>query len=778
MEQNKVEFFNKLSFNILLGTIFLTLFFFFPYLSVTLEASKSFILSIGVTLSVFFWLISILGNGKVKIPKDKLILFGALIPVVFLLASIFSYSFDISLFGNGFEIGTFSSMLTLFLLFSLSSVFFQNNKRLWLYVLSLFVAGLVIIIFQLINVFIGFDKVLPGFLQGMSYGNVVGSWNNFALIIGLISLLSLFTIELLKTNIILKIIQYFLLVFGILFLIIINFQFIWILLGILSILIFVYSISLQHSEADVNENNKVKKFPFISLAVILISITFLVGGNLINGLVSKYVNLNVSEARPSIIATSQIVYKAIRHNPVLGTGPNTFMIDWALWQPKEIAQTFFWNVDFDSGFSLLMTFIATTGILGFVSLILFLFVYAIRGYQSLRIALEDRLSNYFIATILMASVYSWLSIIFYSPNILMLMMAFSSSGVLIGILISKQKISNKEYSFFSHTRNDFFSILILLVLVIFTLSLSYIYVEKFSSIVYFSKGLNSNNSVESLSQSEKLFLKAITLDKNDVYYRNLSQLYISQINLLINRKDISEENLKSALQQLINLSQESAKLAVRQNSKLYLNYINLGNVYSSLVPLGVTYSYESSLNAYEQAFLLSPNNPLIYYNKAILEFFNKNNKGARENIGEALKLKNNYIDAIFLLVQIETEEGNLNEAIKQAEYASTLAPNDPTVFFRLGLLKYNKGDFKGSVDNLERAVILNNRYLNARFFLGQSYKRIGRISDALIQFNILNEISPNNKEIIDAINSINLSSDRVSSDVKTDEIVKPPLEEN
>ena len=48
-----------------------------------------------------------------------------------------------------------------------------------------------------------------------------------------------------------------------------------------------------------------------------------------------------------------------------------------------------------------------------------------------------------------------------------------------------------------------------------------------------------------------MLIKAITLDKNEVYYRNLSQVYISRINLLVNDKEVSEDTLKSELQQPI-----------------------------------------------------------------------------------------------------------------------------------------------------------------------------------------------------------------------------------
>lgn len=785
MESKKVEFFNKMAFVTLLFTLFISLFFFIPYTPVTLEACKGFLLSVGVTLSLLFWLIGRLGDGKFVVPKDKLVLFALAIPVIFLISSLFSSSFYVSLFGSGFEIGTFGSMLVLFILFFLSSLYFQTEKRLWYFIGSLFVGGLVLVIFEFLSVIPGLGRLLPGFLQGITSGNLVGSWNNFALFLGVLVLLSVFTIELIKTKKLFRVIQYLLLFLGMLLLIIINLPLVWMLVGLFSVIIFVYSISLQNSEVKViqGEENK-KRFPFTSLIILFISLLSLIGSNLIGGFVANYVSLNNPDVRPSIVTTTQIAWKSIKHNPLFGTGPNTFVIDWALWQPKEIAQTVFWNVDFTNGYSLLTTFAVTSGVLGLLAFLLFLVIYVARSIQSIRIALQNNLSNYFIMTTLMISIYSWITIVFYNPNIIMMMLAFASSGMLLGILVYKQAIPVKEFSFLSDPRNSFFSILILLVLMVSAASLTYVYVEKFTSIIYFSKSLNGDSTtMTSLSKSEGMLLKAISLDKSDIYYRSLSQVYLNEIGVLINDKTISPDILKSNLQQLVNNAQEKAVLAVSQNPKQYLNYVNLGNIYSSLVPLSVTNSYESATAAYDKALLLAPNNPSIVLAKASLEYgknnlakaslgYDKNNSEARKFIKQALDLKANYIDAIFLLVQIETDAGNLSEAIKQAEYAGTLAPNDPTVFNILGLSRYNNSDYTGAVSAFEKAVILNNNYIEARFNLGQAYRKAGRASDALVQFNILNKAFPDNQDFKNAISGVNVPNAPVQ--VPTQDTTTPP----
>ncbi|HLP86583.1 MAG TPA: tetratricopeptide repeat protein [Candidatus Paceibacterota bacterium] len=756
MESKKVEFFNKLSFASLLFTIFITPFFFLPYIPITLEAGKGFLLSIGVTLSLFFWLVSRLGDGKFVIPKDKLILFAGLIPLVFLISSFFSSSIYNSLFGSGFETGTFGSMLILFIMLFLSSVHFQSEKRLWYFIKSLLAGGLVLFIFELLGLLIDTRSILPGFFKGVASGNLVGSWNNFGLLVGIIILISLLTLELIKTKTTLKIVQYFLIVAGILFLLILNISLVWILVALFSVIILVYSISVHHSQSKDNQNENSKKvFPFASLIIIFIAFISLIGNNLISGIVSDFVTINNPDVRPSIVTTSQIAFKSFKHNPFFGTGPNTFMMDWNLWQPKDIAQTVFWNVDFANGYSMLLTFAVTTGLVGLIILLLFLVVYVARSIQSIRIALRSGTLNYFIIATLMISLYSWISVVLYNPNIIMLMLAFSSSGVLIGVLVYKQAIPVKVFSFLSDPRSSFFSLLGLVVLLVSTATLSYIYIEKFTSIIYFSKGMVTDNTAESLTKSERMLQKALSLDKNDVYYRALSQLYLSQVGFLINDKTLSPEVLKSTVQQVINSAQEQAGLAVMRNPKLYTNYVNLGNIYGTLVPLAVSNSYESAIASYDKALTLAPNNPSIVLAKASLEISNKNKDKAKEYINQALTIKPNYTDAIFLLVQIETDDGNLSEALKYAEYGGEVAPNDPTVFFRIGLLRYNSNDYSGAVSALEKAVILDSNYLDARYLLGQSYKKVGRKNDALIQFNILNKILPQNEDVKKAIGQIN-----------------------
>ncbi len=752
--------------------------FFIPFIPITLEASKGFLISIGATLSLAFWLVARLGEGKFKVPKDRLLLFGAIIPLVFLLSSFFSSSLYNSLLGAGFEVGTFGSMLILYIIFFLSSVHFQTEKRLWYFLGTILLSSIILMVFELLNIFVGLGRLFPNFFQGVSSGNLIGDWNNFVSFFGLMSLLLVFSLEFLKNkNRIFLTLQYVMLVLSLIFLAILNIALIWILLGVFSVIIFVYSISIQHRGVHIEEGEVRKKFPFTALLVVFISLIFLVGGTSSGGFFAKYISIPNVDVRPTVMTTTDIAIKSLKHNVFLGTGPNTFSADWALWQPKEIAETMFWNIDFANGYSFLQTSLVTTGALGFLSLLFFIIVLFIRAIQSIKIALVNPLSNYFIITTFIISIYSWVMIIVYNPNIVMLMLAFASSGMLIGILVNKKVIPVKEYSFLDNPKNSFFAILALMILMILSLSLTYVYSEKFASIIYFSKSLNTENTIESLSKSKTMLLSAIRLNKNDTYYRNLSQVYLNEISVLVQDKKVSKDSLKSNLQKLIVLAEEASNKAIRQNPKRYINYLNLGNIYSSLSSLSIENSYDSAVKAYDKAIELAPNNPSIILAKAQLDFVNKKNSDAKKFIQQALDMKTDYTDAYFLLAEIEAGEGNISGAIKQAEKARDLNPNDSTVFFRLGMLRYSNSDFKGSVSAFEQSVILDPTYLQARYFLGKSYEKVGRKDDALIQYNILAKVLPDSKDVKDALSALSNPSTGLelkkdsTEDVITDKVV-------
>jgi hypothetical protein len=95
MNSEKIKVLDKLSFYILIFVLFSSFLFFIVYLPISLEASKGFLISIGVCFSLLFWLLARIKEGKIQILKDKIWILGLIVPLIFLTSTFFQFLFTI-----------------------------------------------------------------------------------------------------------------------------------------------------------------------------------------------------------------------------------------------------------------------------------------------------------------------------------------------------------------------------------------------------------------------------------------------------------------------------------------------------------------------------------------------------------------------------------------------------------------------------------------------------------------------------------------------------------
>jgi tetratricopeptide (TPR) repeat protein len=91
-------------------------------------------------------------------------------------------------------------------------------------------------------------------------------------------------------------------------------------------------------------------------------------------------------------------------------------------------------------------------------------------------------------------------------------------------------------------------------------------------------------------------------------------------------------------------------------------------------------------------------------------------------------------------------------------------------------LQSNIGENEKATVALERAVELNPQYSNARYFLGLSYFRVGRISEAIEQFTIVSNLNPDNEDVKTILNNLNLGENPFSPAEMPQQIDILPIE--
>ena len=762
--------FDAYSFWILLGMLFLIPIMFIPSISVPFQFTKTLLVFAGVLIAFLLTLISRLREGRLTLSWHY-VLYGVwALPTVYFIASLFSSNPKMSFIGGSLESDTFAFIMLMAVFVTLIIMLIRSKEQVLTSYLVLFVSFIALWVFQGLRLIFG-----PGFLSfhtlTVTTSNLLGKWNNLSVFFGLATIMLLVTLASLKLSNAYKKILYAMLLVSLFFLAVVNFTMTWIIVGIFALGFLVHSLSIGRFkwsravpvEVEIHEGDGgpyiqerkdsgsalggVSIAPFI---VFIISLVFIFGGATVGNYIANMFNISQIEARPSWQTTISIAKHTYERNAIFGSGPNTFSEEWAFARPKELNTSIFWNADFTSGIGFIPTAFVTTGVVGGLAWLLLILLYVWSGFRSLIVGPSDNRYAYFVSlSSFLAGFYLWIFMIFYTPNVVLITLAFFFTGIYLASLrhTDGERLKEKTFVFAGNPRIGFASVFGLTFLLLLTLVSMYTAFNIYRAAVLFQRGVITLNVNGDIDTAQDLIASSAQVYETDRQYRTLSDISVARIANLQSRTDINADDLRTEFQLRLAQGVEAGQKATEIDPNNYQNWIARGEVYQSVVPLGIQGAYENALSSYEQALTLNPNGPGIYLALARLEVAHNNTLKARDYITEALKLKSNYTDAVFLLSQIEINDGHVDKAIESVQAATILAPNNPVLFFQLGLLKYHENDNNGAIAAFEHTVALSNDYANARYFLGLTYDRVGRGDDAIAEFEKVQELNPDNKEV-------------------------------
>lgn len=766
MESNKLQLFRKLTSLENLPFLLLTLLLVLVPVAFSYSQFLSFVylkalfISVGVLLTFIISILAVIKRGTISFPKNLLAASVAVLALVFLVSSLVSTSRVGSLLGYGFEVGTFSFFLVVALLAYLVSVSFSSTKKLYAANAAFLLTAGFLALFHTLRFLFGADFISLGLFDAVT-ANTVGKLNELGIFFGIGALLSLFALEILKLKKVQKVVVYSVLVLSLFAMIVINFSVIWIVVGAIATIFFVYTAA--HStviaerisgttEMGAEVEMPRRRIAIKSLIVAIIALAFVlpVGRDAASSLGVRFGVDNV-EVRPSWGATLGVFIASTKTDPVFGIGPNRFGIAWQLYRP-DINATNFWSTNFDSAIGFIPTSIVETGIVGLLAWCVFLAMLAWLGIKSLFSNYADRMTRFLVTSSLGIISFLWVMNIFYNPGTVVMFLTFFFTGLFIASTAVANITTIKSFEFIKYPKIGFVTTMAGVIVLVCAAGLSYMIFEQGRASVYFQKALAAANQGADANTSavESNLLDAIRLSKRDLYYRSLSQFNLSKVNALIASASGQEqvtEAQRNEFQAHIANAVEAARLAQVADPMRLENQLMVAQVYATIVPVGVEGSYEAAKLSYEGANSISPRNPGIYLALAQLAASNKDLKAAQDYLSTSLEFKPNYIDAIFFQAQLDASAGNLNAAIKRVEQIVALTPEDPLIYFRLGLLKYDAKDFVGAVAAFEKSIALVPVYANAKYFLGLSYAGANRNADAIKIFEELKAENPTNTEL-------------------------------
>lgn len=757
--------------------VFLLPIFFLPWTSDVLDFNKQFLLIFLVFISFFAWMLKILISGKFKFTFTSVHIPLIVLFFVLLFSTLFSFYPYGSFWGWPQSTGeSFLTFLCFVLFYFLIINIFEKQEvfRLIIYLLFSSFLAMLFGIFQLFNKFL-----LPFAFSKTSSFNTIGSTGSLAVLAaGLLPLLILLFI---KTN--KKLLKVFFaasIILSALVLILVNFHIAWWLVILGAVLV----ITLMAQKRDVIDNRWLI-LPMFFLAAALLFIFLKIQ---IPGLANRSIEVFLNQR-----ASFDIAWKTLKEYPVLGTGQGSFIFDFAKHKSPNFNKSQLWNIRFGKAGSEFFNALATTGILGGLSLLALIGLFIFYGVKvlfieqkkkrkqatikakekgkgkesastSVKTGAEDGVKNFFwvlSAGIFISFLVFTAGYFLYNSNLSLKFVYFLFLAAFIALNFPKKEFFLKPSSLPTLIFTFVFTLFFVFGLGVFILE-----VQRCVAAVDYQKGVNAwrqNNS----EQAVEYVKKATRINpKVDLYWRQLSQLYIQRITEMVRDGKISKDEFNKRLQIYMNNAINSAKAAVDTNSKNVANWSNRAFVYQKLI--GVINGTEDwAIKSYESALRLEPLNPyfptqegIIYVHQALrlpesgkdekLELLEK----AKVQFEKAIDLKSDYAPANFQLAMVYQYEGKQKEAIKRLEATRRIAPRDVGLAFQLGLTYYQNKDYEKARGEFERAVILNPNYSNALYFLGLVYNRLGLNNKALEQFERVADLNPDNKQVKKIIDNL------------------------
>jgi putative inorganic carbon (hco3(-)) transporter len=393
---------------------------------------------------------------------------------------------------------------------------------------------------------------------------------------------------------------------------------------------------------------KIKKRLFLFLVIPIITLVFYFS----NSLFFNSTDIN-SGTKSGEIRT--IVWKGAlkvwQRYPIFGSGVETFAYSYYLDRPLEHNLVSEWDFLYNKAHNEFLNLLATTGIFGLLSYLFLLsstFWLVFKNYKKLNPKsyilhpTSQPLTLGLLSGLLAISVSNFFGFSTVMTNLLLfLYLAF------IVIISDKTKKINLKTNFISEK--------IIILFILLSLVLLSRVGKTWLADFYYTQGKTLLQNAKYSTGLIKLQQAAALSPREALYYDELANSY-SKIAVLL-----EENNESSTSGDVKQKAIQASNYALKLNPRHLNFYKTKSRVYLNLAILDKVY-LDQAKNALEQALVLSPTDPKILYNIALINLQQNNQEQALLNLEKALELKPNYVEVML-------ELGNLYSTLEKPEEA-------------------------------------------------------------------------------------------------------------
>jgi tetratricopeptide (TPR) repeat protein len=470
-----------------------------------------------------------------------------------------------------------------------------------------------------------------------------------------------------------------------------------------------------------------------------------------------------SEVAPSVRHSWLIAQQTLRDRSIFGSGPGTWLFDYAKYRSVAVNVSQFWQLRFERGFSAILTMIAMIGIVGTTLWVMLVgSAGTALGMRLVKGKNEEDWNTYLLlatgwaTTVLLAFLYNY-NLAHHFAFWLLLALAAG--------LLSKNVFS------WNQSKSWLKGLLSILMIVIAVISVSAMWLlgQRLAGDIQYSKALSAYQKQGDVDASIRHLESATALNKmNDVYYRNLSQAHLVKAGKIL--EQAQDADAKRKANDHVVLAVDMAKRAVEVGPSNVDNASNLASVYQSIMSF-TQGADEYAISAYRQALSLEPNNPIfmnevgkIYvlrsdaYRTEVENSDQAKREEATKNVAAELEqaamwfnqsttAKPDYAAAHFNLGLVYERQGKLPDAIRKLEEVLSVNREDENVAFQLAILYYANNNKEAAQSLFEQIVQKTPSFANARWFLATIYEETGEYDKAIEQIEQVKTTNADNQTV-------------------------------
>ncbi len=479
-----------------------------------------------------------------------------------------------------------------------------------------------------------------------------------------------------------------------------------------------------------------------------------------------------AEASPSFRGEFGVLKDMISENPfslLVGSGPGTFVFDYAKFRSPDLNQTIFWDTRFRSGSSEFLDWLVTKGIEGLLALLALIGValaFAVKRILE-EGGGEDDGARFMLVGLVASVTAGIVGLALHPAN-------FSFWFLLWVVLGSLGFLTAHRTSTISLTAKPSFlalgSSIALLTVAVIGAGLLIMGGQKYYAEMGYLKGVGFFREGNVVAAIDTVAKSANLNSAMDLYWRDLAQLFLTRANQIAADQSLSQDVRAQQTGIAVNNAVASAKRAVEANPANVANWNVQGFVYRSFISVPGADAF--AIQSYEKAIELEPASPFPWTELARVKILRAQVLASQEgssatgserealfasalaNLEKAISLKGDYAPAHYLMAVAQDQQGNQAAAIQKLEETKLVAPNDVGLAFQLGVAYYRLEEFGKARDEFERAKSLALGNSNVRYMLGLVYDRLGRKADAAVEFGVVLASNPQNQEVKDILNNL------------------------